>query len=415
MNISFITLNISGSEAAQAAADRLRELLEDYGECDFQPCDAAQQVTAALNRAFSHAELITVGVEPTEYARIKLAVLRAMRIKTEINADVVDRLKAKPDLDGKVVAMHAALPVDATVFLSDNGFCSGFVIRSGRQFFLMLPLETNAAQAMMQNGAAPYFAENGIEKVERAEPEQPAEEPEAESAAELPQAALLRAMNKKVYFAASPELDRFRELYGKGNEDVFEFTDHAAQRNGESPKSYLADLSRDAIPPEEADDYGAAISNVFTGISQSGEQRFNIYIALSDGSSSRVIRVLSQQGETPDELVEASYGMLLDMIEDKCRDEQENKSNGSEGEPVRVEPETPAQRKTRKRGAVTAVIFTVLAVLIALAVLLFFQGVNNAKDGSTQAAQALAQREEETTELFLPEAEPEAEEGEAAS
>ena len=64
MNISLIALNISGAEAAQAAADRLKELFSAYGECDFRLCGALQQVSAALNHAFSKSELIVVGVEP---------------------------------------------------------------------------------------------------------------------------------------------------------------------------------------------------------------------------------------------------------------------------------------------------------------------------------------------------------------
>lgn len=391
MNISLIALNISGAEAAQAAADRLKELFSAYGECDFQLCGAMQQVSAALNHAFSKSELIVVGAEPSVFAKTKLAVLRAMRIKTELNAAVVERFKeAAPELDSQRIAMHAAVPVGAAVFLSKTGFCSGFATRSGHQIFLMLPLDTAAAEAMMPDGVIPYLKENGIEEIEIEEPKPPVE---------LPQLETLRAMGKKVYFAAAPVMDRFRELYGSGNEDVFVFDSYAAQRNGESPKSYLADLSRYAIPAGETNAFGAAISNVFTGVSQSGEQRYNVYIALSDGSSSRVIRFLSQPEETPEELIEAAYGMLLDMIEEKCRDEQDGLAeDGEEDEPIIVEPETKGQKTARKNNAVAAIVFTVLAVLIALAVILFFHGVGNAKTNRAEAGQLLQSNAEQRAE-----------------
>ena len=361
MNISLIALNISGAEAAQAAADRLKELFSAYGECDFRLCGALQQVSAALNPAFSKSELIVVGAEPSVFAKTKLAVLRAMRIKTELNAAVVDRFK-----------------------------CSGFATRSGHQIFLMLPLDTAAAETMMPDGVIPYLKENGIEDIEPEEPKPPVE---------LPQLETLRAMGKKVYFAAAPVMDRFRELYGSGNEDLFVFDSYAAQRNGESPKSYLADLSRYAIPAGETNAFGAAISNVFTGVSQSGEQRYNVYIALSDGSSSRVIRFLSQPEETPEELIEAAYGMLLDMIEEKCRDEQDGLAeDGEEDEPIIVEPETNGQKTARKTNAVAAIVFTVLAVLIALAVILFFHGVGNAKTNRAEAGQLLQSNAEQRAE-----------------
>ncbi len=390
MNISLIALNISGAEAAQAAADRLKELFSAYGECDFRLCGALQQVSAALNHAFSKSELIVVGVEPEAYAKTKVSVLRAMRIKTELNAAVVERLKDRPNLDSQRIAMHAAAPVDAAVFLSKTGFCSGFATRSGHQIFLMLPLDTAAAEAMMQSGVIPYLKENGIEEIIIEEPKPPVE---------LPQLETLRAMGKKVYFADAPVMDRFRELYGSGNEDVFVFDSYAAQRNGESPKSYLADLSRYAIPAGETNAFGAAISNVFTGVSQTGEQRYNVYIALSDGSSSRVIRFLSQPEETPEELIEAAYGMLLDMIEEKCRDEQDGLAeDGEEDEPIIVEPETKGQKTARKNNAVAAIVFTVLAVLIALAVILFFHGVGKAKTNSAEARQLLQSNAEQRAE-----------------
>ncbi|MBQ9551172.1 MAG: hypothetical protein IJU96_00250 [Clostridia bacterium] len=396
MNISLIALNISGAESAQSAADFLKEQLSAYGECDFQLCGAIGQVSAALSRAFAKAEVIAVGVEPAAFAKTKLAVLRAMRIKTELNPAIAERLKTRPDLDGQRVAMHAAVPVGAAVFPSESGFCSGFATRSGNQVFLMLPLDKAVAEGMMQNGVEPYFGENGIEKEAGAKPQAPVD---------LPQALTLREMNKKVYFATAPALVHFRELYGSGNEDVFVFDSYAKERNGESPKSYLADLSRDAIPQDERNAFGAAISNVFTGVSQSGEQRYNVYIALSDGASSRVIRFLSQPEETPDELIEAAYEMLLDMIAEKCRDElsrDEDDETSPEETPEIVEEETPAQHKKRRQNAVTAIVFTLLAVLIALAVLLFFRGADNAKNNSAEAKRALAsnaaQREEEETD-----------------
>ncbi len=329
------------------------------------------------------------------FAKTKLAVLRAMRIKTELNAEIAERLKAIPDVDSERIAMHAAVPVDAAVFPSETGFCSGFATRSGNQIFLMLPLDAAAVEAMVQDGAAPYLKENGMEAIEREEPKPPVE---------LPLVKILREMGKKVYFAAAPAMVRFRELYGSGNEDVFTFDAYTAERNGESPKSYLADLSRYAIPPEETNAFGAAISNVFTGVSQSGEQRYNVYIALSDGASSRVIRFLSEPEETPEELIDAAYIMLLGMIEEKCRDEQDNveSGGGEDGAAQIVEPETPGQRKTRKANAVSAIVFTVLAVLIALAVLLFFHGVNNARSSGAEARQTLesnaAQRAEDETD-----------------
>ena len=397
MTISLIALNISGDEAVQSAAERLEELLAVYGACTLRPCENMQQVSASLNEAFADADVIVVGVEPSAFAKAKLSVLRAMRIKTELNNEIREALSADPELDSQRIATHAAVPVDSTVFLSETGFCSGFALRSGDQIFIMLPLETQAAEAMMQDGVEPYCAENGIEK---------APEEISQTAIDLPQVQTLRDLNKKVYFAAAPSLDQFRELYGPGNEDVFVFDSYTSERNGESPKSYLADLARYAIPQGESNAFGAAISNVFTGVSRSGEQRFNVYIALSDGSSSRVIRFLSQPGETPEQLMKAAYEMLLDMIEEKCIDEHNSELSGAAGDDGQeiVEDESPNQKKARRQNGVTAIVFAVLSLLIALAVLLFYWGMDNAEKNSAKAKKVLeqntaVQQTEENTDI----------------
>ncbi len=397
MNISFIELNISGAENVQSAADRLKEILSTYGECDFKLCGTMQQISASLNQAFAKAGVIVVGIEPSAFATTKLAVLRAMHLKTELDPRIKDKLIHVPDIDSRYVAMHSAVPVGADVFLSESGFCSGFAVVSGDQTFLMLPLDKTVVLKMMRTGVEPYFLAHGIESKR---PNQAAD------AVYLAQAELLRKLKKKVYFASTPSLEHFRDLYGTGNDDAFVFDSYSAKRKNEAPKDYLADLARYSIPDGEENALGAAISNIFTGQSQNGEDRYNVYIALSDGYSSRVVRFISQPDETPDELMEAAYEMLLDMIEEKCREAdepQDEESSDFDYSQEIYEEETRRQKKARRFNGITAAVFAVLSILIALAVLLFVKGMHTTEQSNADAGKILAsnaqQREEEENEL----------------
>ena len=155
MNISFIALNTSGVEAAQSAADKIRGSLSSLGRCDFRLCGSMQQVSAALSDAFANSDIVAVGAEPSVYSKAKLAILRAMHIKTALNSTVRESIKDESGLDAQQLSSHCAMPENARVFLSDDGLFSGFAIRSGKQHFVMLPLDDSRIDSQLDGGMLP--------------------------------------------------------------------------------------------------------------------------------------------------------------------------------------------------------------------------------------------------------------------
>lgn len=396
MNVSFIALNISGAEAVQSATDNLRGILSELGRCDFKLCGSMSQVSSSLADAFANTEVVIVGVEPESYCKAKLAILRAMHIKTNLNEELKMLAKAKSGIDSHQLSMHCAMPENAEVFPTDDGLYSGFAVQSGKQYFAMLTLDKHLLNSVVNKGLVPYFKGCGFESKKA---EQPAEASAEKSVNGTPAAmkaaeALVKSGNK-VYFASTPSCEMLKEACGNGLQDsVFVFSDYSAKRGEESPRSYIADLARFAIPQGE-NAFGAAVSNIFTGTSsEDGQQKYNVYVALADVSSSRVLRFASQPDETPEQLITAAIDMLFDMISEKCAAPLGvvQTESGFEAEPIELfEEPTPAVTEKKKSSVGRAIAYALLAVVLAFAVFLGFNGYNAAAADRESAQDVFAE------------------------
>lgn len=388
MNIGFIALNMSGAQTVQSAFDTVRGMLSSYGRCDFKLCGSMSQLSPSLSDAFANSDVVVVGVEPSVYCKAKLAILRAMHIKTELSTQVKERLKSPVVMDAQHTAMQCAMPVDSTVFVSQDGMYSGFAIKSGSQHFSLIPLDKLRLDSVVEKGLCSYLEENGI----KSEQTDSAAKGEALSCTDRA-ARSLRLCSQKIYFADTPSCAIVKNLCKDSYVDgAFVFGTHTAKRGTESPRSYIADLARYSIPDGE-NALGAAISNVFTGTSQEdGEQRYNIYVAVADRSMSRVLRFASQAGETPEELVNTAVEMLMEMIIEKCDGQVQSMREPTAHAAVEpIEEETPEELTRKKGRGIRIIIYTLLALIAAAVVLFVVQGLGNAKQNRENAQQVFAQ------------------------
>ncbi|MBQ3602855.1 MAG: hypothetical protein IJA02_03345 [Clostridia bacterium] len=386
MNISFIALNISGAETVQFAADKLKGVLTSYGRCDFRLCGSMSQVSSSLSDAFSNSDLVVVGLEPSVYCKSKLAILRAMHVKTQLNEQLKTLIGDAKDMTAYQLSMHCAMPVNAEIFPTEDGLYSGFALQSGKQHFVMLTLDKLRLDPVTEKGLKPMLEKYAPEQQERsAAPDSKL----AEKAGKM-----LREKDMKVYFAGTPSCEMVKDLCSEEIENgTFVFTSYTAQRGDEAPRSYIADLARYAIPQGESA-LGAAVSNVFTGASQeTGEQKYNVYVAVADTAASRVLRFVSQTGETPEELITAAIEMLMEMICDKCAElsEPAAAAESFSAEPIEeLEEPTPEEKTKKKYRGIRTAVYVLVAMILAAAVLVGFFGFDSANENRETAAAAFA-------------------------
>ncbi len=403
MNVSFIALNTSGAETVQSAADKIRSSLSGLGRCDFRLCSSMAQVSAALSDAFANSDIVAVGVEPSVYSKAKLAILRAMHVQTKMNETIRACIGVNKSLDTQQISLHCAMPESADVFLSEDGLFSGFSIVSGKQHFVMLPLDKLRLDVQLAGVAAHFANIITVEDDDSCEEPQPAAEPKPDCAAKA--ASCLRENGRKVYFAATASCEMVKELCPEDAiDDVFAFTDYSVQRADEAPRSYIADLARYAIPDSE-NALGAAVSNVYTGNSQqTGERKYNIYVAVADKNASRVLRFASQPGETPEELISASIEFLMDMIIEKCAEPvaevpvsvpapvpAAQREEGFFADDIEeVEELTSQEIKNKKWTGIRIVFYVVLAILLAFVGYAIHSGRENAIENKENAVSSFA-------------------------
>jgi hypothetical protein len=144
---------------------------------------------------------------------------------------------------------------------------------------------------------------------------------------------------------------------------------------------------------------------VYTGNSQeTGERKYNIYVAVADKNASRVLRFASQPGETPDELISASIEFLMDMISEKCAEpvaempvaaapavQQAGGFFADEIEEVEeVEELTSQEIKNKKRTGIRIVIYVVLALLLTFVGYFIYSGRENAVENKEDAVSSFA-------------------------
>ncbi len=275
------------------------------------------------------------------------------------------------------------MPVKAQVFLTSDGLYSGFAIEAGKQRFVMIALDKLRMDTVFARGLVPYLDGCVTEEIDEADEEALPEDAGMSCIDDT--VALLRSYGKKVYFASTPSGEIVKSLCADHDIDnAIIFTDYTAARGTEAPRSYIADLARYAIP-EDSGDLGAAVSNVFTGVSnETGEQKYNIYVSVADSNVSRVLRFSSQPGETPDELVQAAVEMLMDMICDKCKSSAEADANAGE----RTEEESDEEKRRRKKGGAGIVFFVILALIAACVVFMIVKGRTNVTGAERAAVSA---------------------------
>ena len=388
MNISFIALNISGAETVQFAADKLKGVLTGYGRCDFKLCGSMSQVSSSLSDAFANSELVVVGLEPSVYCKSKLAILRAMHVKTQLNEELKAVIGEPEGMTAYQLSMHCAMPVNCDVFPTEDGLYSGFAIQSGKQHFVMLTLDKLRLEPVVETGLLPFL--------NKAAPKQQhgtGIAPDANLAKKAGE--MLSEHGMKVYFADTPSCEMVKSLCAEEVENgTVVFTSYTSPRGDEAPRSYIADLARYAIPQGE-NALGAAVSNVFTGASQeTGEQKYNVYVAVADTASSRVLRFVSQSGETPEELITAAIEMLMEMLCDKCAELSDSDStaqNSFTAEPIEeLEEPTPEEQTKKKYRGIRIAVYAVIALILAAAVLVGFFGFESANENRETAAAAFA-------------------------
>lgn len=160
MSLQILSLNSNQVPACAAAQEKILALLSS-GEGAMEPKQfgTAKELFYALAEALKTAQTILLLVEPDRYLRTKEQLLRAMGLSTVPNPELMEALQKSPvQLPEEDFSRHAAIPVGAAAFPTQDGLFAGFMLTAGRQTILFLPLDNRRIDSILKAEAGAFLS-----------------------------------------------------------------------------------------------------------------------------------------------------------------------------------------------------------------------------------------------------------------
>lgn len=339
-----------------------------------------RELLCGLSEAFSQSEVVILGAESSLYLSLKRLLVKVLKLEDENNADILAAIaESGEDVAENVVAAHSLIPKGACLFISEDGFYSGFALKSGKQHLIVLPLDTSRIDIVIQNGFLKYLskitgcAENTAAIAHK----------NNDVIIETVNALIAAGLDVALASAKTASFIKNMIHTVPGAENVLQFVDCDREKGSLTQKEYTAALARQARE-NRSSILGAAISNVFYS-EKNGGQLF-IFVALSDNNRSRVAKVFSEPGETPRMLVDAAIETLFTMFMDYAE------IGGFTGYPNEEEKPLPQQeKKNKKRIIFWLLLCGIVAILLSLEYIYFIgKGSKKIPDLSTTAGTSIS-------------------------
>ena len=345
MSLQILSLNSNQVPACAAAQEKILALLSG-GEGTMEPKQfgTAKELFYALAEALKTSQTILLLVEPDRYLRTKEQLLRAMGLSAVPNPELMEALQKSPvKLPEEDFARHAAIPVGAAAFPTQDGLFAGFMLTAGRQTILFLPLDNRRIDSILKAEAGAFLS--GLSRVRQTREEQPS----AEEAQELEQVGdttvqgeaeniegpaepagqadapgkqhaqraleALEAANLRIALAKTPTVEFLREAAG-GNELAARrlvYSNAFCEPDEGPAKQYAAELARRAMQ-EEGTPLGAAITNVYT-VKKEGRVETFLLVAVAEESGAQVRKLYAQPDEHPGLLIGDGVQALYELVE----------------------------------------------------------------------------------------------------
>jgi len=364
--ISLLSLVENKSAFISHAQKRIVEsALPFFPETDgFVIYDSNKEMFQGLSKAFSTSNIVLAGVEGSLFLSFKRLLLQALNLESESNSKILDIIsKSNEDVAESLSISHALVPKGASVFISEDGFFSGFATKSGKQYLAVLPLDPGRIDSIIENGFYDYL------KLISAAEESPAVAPAAvvpvfnnENASKTVNILISNGLRVAVASTKTSVFikNAFKDKVNYGN--AFQFVDCDEKKNSLSQKEFIADLASRARENSSCP-LGAAISNVFSSEKDSG--RLFLFLTIADNQRARVAKVYGEPGETPRMLMEAAVDTLFNMLTDYAE------TGGFTGYPTHTDTQEnpPEEVKEKKNLALKLILAGAAALVLCLAVI----------------------------------------------
>lgn len=284
MNIRMFSVNTGDIQKSVLIKARISSYFHEFSDTpvfiDEYPNLAS--LLPDLSDALSVNKLVVIFSSLGSFSAVKDLLCSSLHLVCEPRADIAELITSRhPEVsaDSDEVKRHSVFPVNADVFASDDGVYSGFCCRSERNKYLMLlPFTGEDSSDFITARIIPILSQITGTVL-----------PEDDLSVYREVCGLLRRVNATVAVANTNAADFIllaEENAGFGSE-LFTVSERPVPARTTSPDKFTAALANSAAK-EFSRPYGIAISNIFSGKNDGGDNVMFVYTAVSGAGEAEI-------------------------------------------------------------------------------------------------------------------------------
>ena len=221
----------------------------------FDEYESFEELAKPLNDAIKSYGLVMIFAAPGVFSTVKSLLISALHLKTEADEKIKQLINTSfPEIDteDEFVKKHYYFPKNADIFEGDGGIYSGFACRSGDEYIMLLPFDTEHTVKLVKKDIVPFLSRvTGVIR--------PLDDMSVFN--DLCMTMRHTHVTAAVADTATAEFIRRPLSATDSFSDLFKFSEKPYARGNTPPEQYVADIARNAAEEKSAL-FGIAISNV---------------------------------------------------------------------------------------------------------------------------------------------------------
>lgn len=318
MKIDLLALSALPEQQNSGLLARISGALSAFSESDtaFYTFPTLKSMLPRFSAVLKVSPCIVLAIDKAKYNPVREKLCSALGLATEQNEEAYHRLSENTALPVEEIVKNAAVPKNATVFLTEDGMYPGFAVEKGKQTIIFLPLDEERLDSVLKHGIVPYLMQKEVLTQDVEEPAPKASEAVPTESSEVVQHTvnILREVGAKVAVSSTPAAEILKNFGAgcAGFDEYFIFTPHVEDKGDYNLTDYVA-ITAKAAKELSGATYGASISEV--GRSDGGDY---ICITVADDKTAVVRKLYREDDESEADFTQDAAEELAELIGEKA-------------------------------------------------------------------------------------------------
>ena len=252
MKIDLLALSALPEQQNSGLLARISGALSAFSESDtaFYTFPTLKSMLPRFSAVLKVSPCIVLAIDKAKYNPVREKLCSALGLATEQNEEAYHRLSENTALPVEEIVKNAAVPKNATVFLTEDGMYPGFAVEKGKQTIIFLPLDEERLDSVLKHGIVPYLMQKEVLTQDVEEPAPKASEAVPTESSEVVQHTvnILREVGAKVAVSSTPAAEILKNFGAgcAGFDEYFIFTPHVEDKGDYNLTDYVAITAKSA-------------------------------------------------------------------------------------------------------------------------------------------------------------------------